>query len=859
MRGNTLERYFSNMKTCATGKLNLSEKDLEMSALLSEISVRNSFTGELDFTGAKFSDELPSLRGTYYDVTTYLNVSTTDYVDEIRTELYNNKKGMTLIRAVTGFGKSTRFPRTMFELRPNDLILVVEPNDIIARSTYEFVSIGNKFVYYMDPRYKGQLPDRGIMYASATSLLCYIVRNGTIDSYNIVLQIDESHTATEEYLTLYMLVAHGVLRVNKTLLTSATHKGNLNNEERADCFHIYDRPHTVEYDYNSESLEEFIRMQILDPKGIMCTNNLAPRTMIFLPDEDLCKYARRLYEEEAVKCKCITRYSSYEDLLDAKRFLGNSQTEARRVLLTTSILETGITLPVDAVIDLSLDCETIFLSTANTFVKNYRGISEGEAFQRRGRCGRICVGTYHYIENWRHGVDEIEKAGLMSIMLWFSLFGFNMPKSQTPDEVIEILGPLRPRKAALMLASGFHPMYLLPYFDVDGFLYSNCLNTFKRLFPTLNVTCGEEYLEMTTCGWNRVSLTIGTSVVETYIPFHIDSYMSILNVILGIDIQRNGTLYNENNYVSEDQQYSNFLDRVSTYNELDYLRNSRNNMIDMQQKSSLDMLSSKRNVKKIINDSGFGSFNDGVRANYGNNSKFSKFPDNESTITSGSKGMTEEDVKRILTGALKDFSKELNSTMMNVNAPKEDLRSKPSGREREVIDKYKVIRTLDVRKLPQDLLIMPLGCLKMKIVVDGEGTEFVQKLLSGKDGSKYMADKRERMKRFEQICAYFNTLKTKLGDKDGTYKHKKRTTKVPKAFRWATELPSLKNEIEMMRSEKEALEEILPNWRRWGLNLIPYVHGDVTLWDDDAYDMILLNDFLRRRSSMSDVSRSLSF
>ena len=142
----------------------------------------------------------------------------------------------------------------------------------------------------------------------------------------------------------------------------------------------------------------------------------------------------QLLKPNQKKLKILTLYSNLPNHIQKEVFEinGNESKYYRRVILSTNIAETSITIPnIKYVIDSGKVKRKYF--NPNTCIDEYRvvNVSKSEAWQRCGRAGRICKGycLRLYTENhFEYSLDEdiipeIKRSNLRSVVLMLKKIG----------------------------------------------------------------------------------------------------------------------------------------------------------------------------------------------------------------------------------------------------------------------------------------------------------------------------------------------------------------------------------------------------------------------------------------------------
>lgn len=786
---------------------NLGVDDVTLVSLRSELESRQNFCGLIDFEGVKFDMMVPSSVGNFSDVTEYFTVDDKNYFEEIRREVYDPSKKMKLLKAVTGFGKTTEFPLLMYRAKPDSLVIVIEPNDILALSVYKYLKGMQKQVHYLSPTANSRVPSQGVVYTSIRTFLSMLKKIEMDIPGFVILQIDESHVETPEYDTLYMLIQQGVLNVDKILLTSATHKGNMIHEKR-----MFNSITDIELDVdNKEFSEEFVLESMDD--GFLAAENIMGSALVFLPNCDLCEKVVKTYRQYGVNCRALTEYSTFEDVEAARKFLMSSNPNAPRILVCTSVLETGITLPVNTVIDLSLKEEVYFDVPNNRFVRTVRGISEAEAMQRRGRCGRISSGTYKYVKFWRDVTYTKPRPDIYTL-LWFNVFGFTLPPKRTNKRLLDVVGITSSAKAACILRTGLHPLYLLPYFDKSGFAYSNTLNMLTKLSNIKGLQKVDVYLDVEDTNWHDVRLKLPTGLSVVKIPYPCDSYQSNILAGLSLEMSKSGNFSDRD--VISNEVYSHPIFSNALFDEPDDLSYYEPNFREVKN-------GRPKYVDKM--DSGYVSVRPEVNHHNNYTSGDMRFVPPASRAFSSASSNDENSVVQNKLDEMSKLLERFEARISNYQPPKSPMpfTVERKARRESLIAKAKLEgKLLDIRYLKEDQLIMPLGCKSIGLCITPDCEDFVKSVLKGKFDAKPVPI--SELKQYcIYLCQYYNYAWTEQAIKRiAMEKAKKRTNMFTVLF---SNYGKLKHEYESLKDTTTALQKVIPCWKRLGLYLIPFNHG----------------------------------
>jgi len=303
--------------------------------------------------------------------------------------------GHLVISAPTGSGKSTRVPVwCLEELGREARVLVVEPRRVACRALARFVSRSFEgepggTVGYRVQHEDCSSPDTRILFATPGIALRLLQGDGWRRWPAVIL--DEFHERGLETDLLLAICRHQ--QVQRILVMSATlEKKRLAAYLDARLLETEGRLHPVELDYESENdlpsatgLEERVAQAVerFDRAG---DGDL----LVFLPGKaEIAACHGRLSSIPGIEVLPL-----HGGLPPGEQDRVFRPGQGRRVILSTNVAETSVTIPgVVGVIDSGLARQTFYRDGRT--VLGLRVISRASAEQRRGRAGRLRPGRCH--------------------------------------------------------------------------------------------------------------------------------------------------------------------------------------------------------------------------------------------------------------------------------------------------------------------------------------------------------------------------------------------------------------------------------------------------------------------------------
>jgi len=302
------------------------------------------------------------------------------------------KRGHLVISAPTGSGKSTMVPAwCLEELGPGSRVLVVQPRRVACRALARYVSTrcGDEpggVVGYRVQHEDVSGPRTRILFATPGTALRLIQDGGCRHWPTVIL--DEFHERGLETDLLLAICRHEA--VHRILVMSATLEiRRLSAFLDATLLEAGGRLFPVDISYESES--ELPSPAGLEDRAARAVTSIAAGTggdlLVFLPGK-------------AEIAACAARLSGLDDtdvlplhgaLPPAEQDRVFRPGDRPRVILTTNVAETSVTIPgIAAVIDSGLARQTWYRDGRT--VLGLRAISRASAEQRRGRAGRLGPG-----------------------------------------------------------------------------------------------------------------------------------------------------------------------------------------------------------------------------------------------------------------------------------------------------------------------------------------------------------------------------------------------------------------------------------------------------------------------------------
>lgn len=354
-----------------------------------------------------------------------------------------------VVAGETGSGKTTQLPKICLELGlgQKGMIGHTQPRRLAARTVANRIaeeletSLGSTVGYQV--RFTEQVADNTMVKLMTDGILLAETQNDRYLERYEVLIIDEAH---ERSLNIDFLLGylHRILPKRpdlKVIITSATidlerFSKHFNN---APVIEVSGRTYPVDVLYRPlEELDEGRDKSI--PEGIVCaTEELiqlerqqgrsgAGDILVFLSGEreirEAADYLRKAVQQGRLKHIEVMPLYARLSLAEQNRIF-NSRGAGRRIVLSTNVAETSLTVPgIRYVIDPGLARISRYSYRSKVQRLPIEAVSQASANQRKGRCGRvaegICIRLYSeddFISRPEFTDAEIRRTNLAAVIL----------------------------------------------------------------------------------------------------------------------------------------------------------------------------------------------------------------------------------------------------------------------------------------------------------------------------------------------------------------------------------------------------------------------------------------------------------
>lgn len=361
-------------------------------------------------------------------------------VDEIVKTIQDNQ--IIVVAGETGSGKTTQLPKMclLAGLGDKGLIACTQPRRIAARSMAERVSeelntqMGQQVGYQVrfDDKYSAE---GWIKFMTDGILLAETQNDKFLNGYDCII-IDEAHerSLNIDFLLGFLKKLAEKRKDLKVIITSATidtekFSKHFNN---APIINVEGRSYPVELEYRplDEEGGGDLNLGIYSAVTEIYSQDNSGDILVFLSGErEILEAQDYLSRKHIRSTEILPLYARLTASQQMRVFHPGSK---RRIILTTNVAETSLTVPrIHYVIDSGLARVSRYSSRSKIQGLLVEGISQAAANQRKGRCGRLADGVCYrlYSEddfNLRdeHTDPEILRTSLASVILRAAALGF---------------------------------------------------------------------------------------------------------------------------------------------------------------------------------------------------------------------------------------------------------------------------------------------------------------------------------------------------------------------------------------------------------------------------------------------------
>nr|WKM80304.1 polyprotein [Bidens mottle virus] len=366
-----------------------------------------------------------------------------------------------LIRGAVGSGKSTGLP---FHLSNHGEVLLVEPTRPLTENVYKQLS-GNPFFLKPTIRMRGcsVFGSSPVSVMTSGFALHYFANNSSqLNNFKYII-FDECHVLDASAMAFRSLISvyHPTCKVLKV---SATPPGR-------------------EVEFTTQF-----------PVKLVVEENLSFNSFVnslkTLSNADVLKYGSNIlvyvasYSEVDNLSKMLTDKGMKVTKVDGRTMKHGSleittsgTTTQPHFVVATNIIENGVTLDIDVVVDFGMKVSPFLDVDNRSIVYNKVNISYGERIQRLGRVGRFKEGTALRIGSTEKGLIEIPSMIATEAALY--CFAYNLPV-MTSNASTSIISECTVKQVRTMHQFELNPLFTFNFVSCDGTMHPMIHETLKK-------------------------------------------------------------------------------------------------------------------------------------------------------------------------------------------------------------------------------------------------------------------------------------------------------------------------------------------------------------------------------------------
>jgi hypothetical protein len=334
------------------------------------------------------------------------------------------------------------------------------------------------------------------------------------------LVIDEYHVSSAAYYALRVFALEFLRRIPVFFMTATSEEGfGLDG----------DREFTIGHNV-TEEIPLAAWPTALGDSHPWLPRRIRGRTMIFCADLAELNLLHDWYRDNGVNV--LTLHSrNYHIMFEKVRTKLKSSVGRAVVILVDDIMETGVTVPVDVVIDSGYKAVPSLSLSQRELLWKKRRVTKFESYQRAGRVGRLVDGSYYVAVHDFSPVEELETHQEFHAYLWLIVLGFEPIKSIF-DRVAQVLQPVTRYGAALMLNCYLHPAITRCYMDDESSYYANAVGVMSlysfqsssgissSAFFSMDADRGDDWFDISVPD----RLSSSSAIIQLRVPFRPTSY-----------------------------------------------------------------------------------------------------------------------------------------------------------------------------------------------------------------------------------------------------------------------------------------------------------------------------------------------
>nr|WBG54073.1 polyprotein [Beet mosaic virus] len=354
-----------------------------------------------------------------------------------------------VVRGAVGSGKSTGLPS---HLSRKGRVLLLEPTRPLAENVCKQL---RKEPFHLSPtlRMRGltTFGSSNISVMTSGYALHFHANNPQrLEEFDFIM-IDESHTMDSSTMAFYCLLREYEFK-GKILKVSATPPGR-------ECEFKTQHDVLIKIE-ESLSYNSFITAQGTGSNADVVQNG--DNILVYVPSyNDVDQLSKGLME----KGYLVTKVDGRTMKMGNVEIPTKGTSSKKHFIVATNIIENGVTLDIDVVVDFGLKVVAELDSDSRCMRYKKVSISYGERLQRLGRVGRVKQGTALRIGHTETGMTEIPVA--IATEAAFICFAYNLPV-MTHNVTSSLLSRCTNRQARTMMQYELSPFFMVELVHFNG-------------------------------------------------------------------------------------------------------------------------------------------------------------------------------------------------------------------------------------------------------------------------------------------------------------------------------------------------------------------------------------------------------
>ncbi|XP_053310932.1 ATP-dependent RNA helicase DHX33 [Spea bombifrons] len=392
----------------------------------------------------------------------------------------------------TGSGKTTQIPQYLYEagIGRQGIIGVTQPRRVAAISLASRISEEKRTVLSKLVGYTVRFEDvtseeTKIKFLTDGMLLREAIGDPLMRKYSVII-LDEAHERTVHTDVLFGVVKSAQKKRQelgkhplKVIIMSATMDVDLFSQyfNGAPVLYLEGRQHPIQVFYTKQPQSDYLQAALVTVFQIHQEAPTSHDILVFLTGQEeieaMTKTCRDIAKHLPDGCSHMVVIPLYASLPHSQqmRVFQSAPKDHRKVILSTNIAETSITIPgIKYVVDTGMVKAKKYNPESGLEVLAVQRISKAQAWQRTGRAGRedsgICYRLYtedEFEKLEKMTVPEIQRCNLASVMLQLlvlrvpNILTFDFMSKPSPDSIqaaieqLDLLGAVERKEDQITL------------------------------------------------------------------------------------------------------------------------------------------------------------------------------------------------------------------------------------------------------------------------------------------------------------------------------------------------------------------------------------------------------------------------